>query len=271
MLFNLMICALTLGTPTIESPDEVVLTPADTPVVEMELKKRSDDEPEEEWRMDPKKEKFWAKRKAMRIGYLKHDFQGAENYPLPTKFGLSLTRAKSVWLHKKPIGNFMKFGFDHGLDINYTMFQNEFTDDHYTGPSGYMGPQEDLDNYVDEEESGPNLSSMGSHYISLGYALGVSLTINPVAQLRLEGYAHFVPSVGLQLSGTNLYLGFMPYLKYGCELSYGFFGVGVEWGTGVSKMSDMMPKLIGEGYPSKNKFYSNYTKIYVSFRMGKAR
>ncbi len=273
MLFNLMICALSLGTPTSEITEQRAVECNEISLTEQEFKKKESEE--ESWTMDPKKEKFWAKRKALRLGYEVHQFQTMAGEGIPQKFGVGLSYPRSVWFHKKPIGGFMKFAFDHGIDLNYTMF-DLISDNNYTGPSGYMGPADDLEDWQQEadEEGGFDLTSIGNHYVSIGYSLGVSMTMNPVAQLRLTGYAHFVPSFAAHISGMNINIGFMPYLKYGCELSYSWFGVGVEWGTGVSKMSDMMAKLIAEGaeYSTpKTKFYSNYTKFYISFRLGKVK
>lgn len=70
----------------------------------------------------------------------------------------------------------------------------------------------------------------------------------------------------------SLNLGFMPYCKYGAEVSYDWFGLGVEWGSGMSNMTDMITQMMGEetGMETiKSKYYSNYTRLYVAFRFGK--
>ena len=220
-------------------------------------------------------EEFWTKKKSFRIGYSIHTFQNASGSELPVKFGAGLSRCNNVWFHRQPIGGVLKFAFDHGIDLNYSMFDMQVSGPSYSGPSGYIG-NEEVD--FDEDESIPiDLSKIGMHYISVGYALGVSATVNPVSKLRINGYFHFVPSAGLIISGTSLNLGFMPYCKYGAEVGFGGFGVGFEWGSGVSEMSDVLSKLISdeEGASGtetpKAKYYSNYGRIYLAFRFGKKK
>lgn len=264
MIVNLLICALTLGTPVVEP----VSDDRDSEYYLDETGSKADAEKAEA------KEKFWAQRKSFRIGYDMHTFQNELGATTPVKFGVGLSRSKSVWLHKKPIGGMVKFAFDHGLDLNYSMFDVSVQEDvNYTGPQGYVG-NTPLEDYYEEEGEEFNLNSIGSHYFSLGYALGASVTVNPVAKLRISGYFHFVPSVALQVSASALNVGFMPYLKYGAEVSYSKVGVGIEWGTGASTMSDYMPKLMGESENAsvpKAKYYSNYMRVYLAFRMGRKK
>lgn len=222
---------------------------------------------------DLSKDRFWAKKRSMRIGYDMHTFQNESGTVMPMKFGVGLSRCRNVWFHKKPIAGMIKFAFDHGVNLDYGMFDTNVGDDGYEGPSGYLG--NDSYESSDVEEDLPfDLSEIGMHYLSLGYALGVSVTVNPVAKLRLNGYFHFVPSASVVLSESMLNLGFMPYCKYGAEVSYDWFGVGCEWSSGMSNMTDLMSKLTSEGSDSevmKSKFVSNYTRIYVSFRFGKKK
>ena len=155
-----------------------------------------------------------------------------------------------------------------GLDVNYTQLDDE-ADNSYTGPSGYLGT-DPIPSY--DEEASIDIPDIGSHYFAVGWGLGVSATVNPVAQLRVAGYVHFVPSMGVQISGISANLGFMPYMKYGCELSYGFFGLGVEWGTAKGECFDLIGEMMFEGdeyTSSKSLLYSNYTKIYLAFRLGR--
>ena len=212
-------------------------------------------------------DRFWKRRKSLRLGYGNNQLQNVNGGVYPEKFSVGLSSTKSYWLHKKPVSNCVKLAFDMGVDLNYTHL-GLGSDESYTGPSGYQGTA---------SPDGENVSSMdfvdiGSHYFSLGWAFGVSLTANPVAQLRVAGYAHVIPSAGVQFSGLNANLGFMPYLKYGCELSYGVFGLGVEWGTAKGNCIDLIGVLEyeDEDYKApKSLLYSNYTRLYVVFRLGK--
>ena len=278
MLGGLLICALALGAPTVEQPTEVdaakkkVVTTQSTN--EAAASEQSLDyavaAEQAKSTTDAASERFWARKKALRLGYEWHCYQNEYGGELANKWSVGLSNAQSIWLHKRPIASRIKFGLDLGPDINYINFKSTASADGYKGPSGYVG--------TDTAQSGIdlpyNVSSMGSHYLSVGCQIGPSLTIRPVAQMRIVGYAYFVPSVAVQFSGASLNLGFMPYLKYGCELSYDWFGVGVEWGTGVSNMSDFASKIISgnsSAKATKAKFYSNYMRAFISFRLGKAK
>ncbi len=261
MWSNLLICALALGTPTAEAEQ------GSTPTYSCELRKADTTEV-----VTPAiNEKFWARKKALHLGYEIHHFQNEAGGEFPAKFGIGYATVRNVWLHKKPIARMMRFAIDHGANLNYTLFDTKSVgEDGYTGPSGYLGSG----TAESEGEMPFDLKKLGNHYLSVGYAVGVSLTINPVAQLRVNGYCHFVPSFAIQFSGSQIYTGFMPYLKYGCEVGYGKIGVGVEWGTGMSKMTDLMSKFASEQENfevPKSKYFSNYTKIYLSIRMGKVK
>ena len=258
MLTSILICALTIGTPALDKE-----TSSDESIVETVAE-------------DVQNDKFWNRKKNTRIGYEFHLLQNSTGGSLPINFAVGISNARNIWLHKKPIAGVMKFSFDHGLDANYSMLNTKLQTDNYTGPSGYLGKDE----YVSEErdDSGMGLSSLGMHYISLGYALGASVSVNPIAQLGISGYFHFVPSVALLFGSSALNAGFMPYCKYGAELSYGWFGVGVEWGSGMSNTTDFMTRLMAivdpetgvveNGAPApKQKYYSNYTKLYISFKL----
>ena len=263
MLSILFVCAMSLLTPATaqEVSDTVVAEVQEAPVP-------GNDNCYQEHDVPVLNERFWKRRKSLRFGYESNLLQDASGGVYPEKFSIGFSRAKSFWLHRRPIANCLKFAFDMGLDVNYTLLEDE-TDNSYTGPSGYLGT-DPLPSY--DEEASIDLPAIGSHYFAVGWGLGVSATVNPVAQLRVAGYVHFVPSVGFQVSGLSANLGFMPYMKYGCELSYGIFGLGVEWGTAKGECVDLIGEMTAtdESYvASKSLLYSNYTKIYLAFRLGR--
>ena len=277
MLGGLLMCALALGTPTAEQPAEVdvakkkvvATTQSSGEATEQSLDYAVAAE-QAKSTADAASERFWARKKTLRLGYEWHCYQNEYGGELANKWSVGLSNTQSIWLHKRPIASRIKFGLDLGPDINYINFRSTASNDDYKGPSGYVG----TDTAQPEAELPYDVASIGSHYLSVGCQIGPSLTVRPVGQMRIVGYAYFVPSVAVQFSGASLNLGFMPYLKYGCELSYGWFGVGVEWGTGVANMSDFASKIISGNSSAKSpkaKFYSNYTKAFISFRLGKAK
>lgn len=260
MLTSLLICALTFGMPT----------------VPMEI--QTDESNVEAIIEDTQSDNFWNRQKTTRIGYEFHLLQNNTGGSLPVRFSVGLSNTRNVWLHYKPIAGIIKFSFDHGADANYSMLNTDSQTDDYTGPSGYLGTDDYVSGELDDSNIG--LGSMGLNYLSLGYALGASVSINPIAQLGINCYFHFVPSAALIFGSSALNVGFMPYCKYGAEFSYGWFGIGVEWGSGMSNTTDFMTKLMTDsetdvqnngGKAPKQKYYSNYTKVYLSFKFTKKK
>jgi hypothetical protein len=118
------------------------------------------------------------------------------------------------------------------------------------------------------------------HYASIGYALGAGLTINPVKKLGINGYFHFVPSVSLLASGNSMGGGFTPYCKYGGNITFGKVGLGVEWGSGMTRTRDMIAVLTSklnseydgaEISKEKAKYFSNFTRFYLTFKVGQKK
>lgn len=263
MFSILFICAMSLFNPIVahENDDVAVAT-----VVESTISANNESNQVNE--APVLNERFWRKRKSLRFGYEMNVLQNANGSVYPEVFGVGFSNVRNFWLHKKTIANCLKFAFDMGFDINYT-FLDLADDDSYTGPSGYVGTEPLPDG---DGEALVDLTSIGSHYFSVGWALGVSVTVNPVAKLRVAGYAHFVPSAAMHFSGLSANVGFMPYLKYGCELSYGAVGLGAEWGTAKGKCTDLISSFMSESENSvapKSLLYSNYTKLYIVFRFGR--
>lgn len=269
MITKILLCALSFSAPLNEIEDTTHIHADGTVCTDCHAQE------------DPEKAAaeaaFWAKRKTYRLGYEFHTWKNAAGISTPVKFALGFSNVKNAWLHKEPIAGIMKFSFDRGIDLNYSMFDMDapsYSQSEYVGEDSSESSDSSEEG---EEEMGFDLASIGSHYLSVGYALGASLTINPVAKLRLNGYVHFVPSVALQLAGNSLNLGFMPYLRYGGEVSYNWFGVGVEWTSGMSNMTDMVTKLMsevseeGNAAVPKTKFHSDYMRVYIAFKLGKPK
>lgn len=262
MIGTILACMLTVGSPSQDCND---------------LDKRKDNYTSE-YAYSTDKEDFWDRKKSFRIGYEIHNFQTESGTSLPVKIGAGLSRVRQVWFHKKPIGKVMKFSFEHGIDLNYSMFDTNITDGSYNGPSGFVGT-EDPDSY-EEPEEGFGLGNIGMHYASIGYALGAGLTINPVKKIGINGYFHFVPSFSLLLSGNSIAGGFMPYCKYGGNITFGKVGLGVEWGSGMAKTRDLVALFASKVDPEydgaeisteKAKYFSNFTRFYLTFKFGKKK
>ena len=262
MIGTILACMLAVGSPVQDCND-------------FDKKK---DNSTNEYSYDVKSDDFWDSKRSFRIGYELHNFQTESATSLPVKLGVGLSRVRQAWFHKRPIGGIMKFSFEYGLDLNYSMFETNITDDGYNGPTGFIGTEDPY--YSEETEEGTLLGNIGMHYASIGYALGAGLTINPVKKLGINGYFHFVPSVSLLASGNSIGGGFTPYCKYGGNITFGKVGLGVEWGSGMTRTRDMIAVLTSklnseydgaEISKEKAKYFSNFTRFYLTFKVGQKK
>ena len=276
MLATLLICAVTLG--SIEN--EAVSYDKNEEVTYSEN--------------ESNKKGLWEYKRSIRIGYESHTFQNENGNTIPMSYGFGISRVRRIWLHKKPIGRTVKLSIDRGIDLNYGRFATQIAeDDGYNGPRGFVGSvSEDLDEGDTEAGGGllGNLSldalnltpaAIGLNYVSIGYAIGGSLTINPAGKFNINTYCHFVPSLGLMVSGSSINAGYMPYVRSGAEFSLGRVGLGAEYVSGVSSMTDMLPVImskfenpdqkISTESALKQQYYSNFMKVYMVFHMGKRK
>ena len=112
---------------------------------------------------------------------------------LSSRWGLSLYSGRNIFLHRKAIGNFLRFGLNVNMNLNYINFAkgkgslNDFI-------SG--SPAQDKD---EDSDIGVNL---GRHFLSAGVAVGPTASFAPfymsanknLAVLRFRPYFNVVPS-----------------------------------------------------------------------------
>lgn len=211
---------------------------------------------------------YWKKRKYNRISYNNTMFTPLfidESYPVSMSFGLDCGR--NIYLHKKPIAGVIKFGLDLGLDINYMRFDNEGDYSDYEGPSGYTGSV-----FYESDDDIDAFLKLSGNRVSIGLAVGPSVTWNPVGKLRLCGYYHVVPTGSLFAQGMGAYAGYSTMMKYGLELSYGSIGVGVDRESGMDTCTDMISYYMAksqEGDVSSigsSRYFSESLQVYLSLR-----
>lgn len=212
---------------------------------------------------------YWKKKKYNRISYNQTLFSPLFiDEPYPVKMSIGLDSGRNIYLHKKPLAGIIKFGIDVGMDINYTMLDLKIDTSDYEGPSGDLGSSP-------AGEAEDMLMIPGSHYASVGLAVGPSVTVNPVDKLRLCGYFHVVPSATCFLHGMGAFVGYSTAMKYGLEVSYGPIGVGVEHNSGLERYINALQYYVmkvdggdvsGIGRP---KYFSESFQVYLSFRFGK--
>lgn len=218
-------------------------------------------------------EKKWkSKAKFLHIGYVTDQTLTGDMVKLNSKFGVSLTTGRTYWLHKKPLWGMIKFGLDLSFsDINFVMYKDEFN----------FVSEED----VEEEDEEEFLADLGSLQLEYGVRVGPSLTINPVGELKVNGYFHFVPSFSMLKLDEEFYYNYASFFTAGGSIGYKSFSVGAEWRWAKAKYDgfnadfmemDFDDEEYDEDIPSigeiiddmkiSDKFKTKSFRVYVNFR-----
>lgn len=146
----------------------------------------------------------WHKRATyLNLGYVRQDLSG-DMIPgtVSSDLGGSLSWGRTFYLHKKPIGNFLKFGLDWSwLDLNAARY----------APAG-------MENDV--------------YQLDAAMQIGPSLTVNPVGRLKLSAYARVAPTYSAMWLNETLAHGFTAHYNYGATLAWRMISVGVEFRNG---------------------------------------
>lgn len=214
---------------------------------------------------------YWKRKKYNRISFNKTDFSPLfvdESYPL--MFSAGWDKGRNIYLHKKTIAGMLKFGVDVGFDLNYMRHSMDRDLSDYEGPYGYTGTDP-----LESEDDMDMFLKLSGHHISLGVAVGPSVTVNPIDKLRLCGYFHVVPSASFFMQGMSMNLGFTPFMKYGLEVSYGLIGLGIERNSGMGTYLDMFRYISVKGNEGdvssiyRPRFFTESLQVYLSLRFGK--
>ena len=174
-----------------------------------------------------RQQKIWKDRaKYFNLAYVKQKLQykDIDGLQYESDFGVAISRGRTYYLHKKPILKMIKFGIDWTqFDINYAKY-GKLTEDlsETTGDPSVSGEESmDLD--------------LGMHQLDFGMHFGLSLTVNPVSHLKVNGYYRFAPSASLILLDDDVSVQFVPFNVFGGAISYKVISIGVEARKGSAK------------------------------------
>lgn len=159
---------------------------------------------------------------------------------LKSNYGASFTVGRTFFLHKKPIGGFLRLGIDATwLDVNYTNYKIKHIT--YWGTNRYEYHQGDLSVHI-----------------------GPSITLTPTKKLYVHGYFRYVPTLTALYIDDTPYFGADAFFVYGGSISYGTVGVGFENRSRGCEYGevDFENK---EYMPSFNSLYEGW-KVYLTFR-----
>lgn len=157
-------------------------------------------------------------------------------FPLKSDYGASFSTIRTYFLHRKPIGGFIKVGIDAcWTDLNYNKYTNTVID---------SDGRRDVD--VQQME--------------IGVQAGLSLTFNPVDKLNIALYGRYAPSYSF-MAAESMGGGYVGYIVTGGRISYRFIGIGAEYRTGQGSYTEYFSEDGGGSTP----LTMNGFRAYIAF------
>ena len=128
-------------------------------------------------------------------------------HALKSNYGAAFTTTRTYFLHRRPIGSFLKIGIDATwFDLCYNNYKILYKEYGQTSTE-YM------------------------HKAEIGMQGGLSLTLNPVGKMNITLYGRYAPTFSAYYH-DGISGGYAGYYIGGGSLSCGVFGLGVEYRTG---------------------------------------
>lgn len=183
---------------------------------------------------------YW-KKKYLNIGFSNTTLKQDETPDLKSNYGASLNVGKTFYLHKKPIGNILKFGIDATwFDLTYTNYDIK----HIT--------------YWETDEYQYHQGEFSMH-------IGPSVTINPVGKMLIHGYFRYAPTFSALYADDVVYGNYATFFVAGASLSYGAIGLGFENRFGDSKYKEIWSNNDRE---SETKIFPQYNgwRAFITFK-----
>lgn len=238
----------------------------------------------EESELDVINQKWKSRRKYKNIGY---NIQTLTHQDIPdmkwnSQYALSVNMGRTFYLHKKPLAGMMKFGID------WTYFDYVF--------AKYKDNQETADEEIDNSNTESNIPGyypgifgssgkdeidLGVMQMDLGMHLGPSFTINPVGDLMINTYFHFIPSVSFVFLNDEINYNFVPFWSYGGAIAWKAISLGVEYRWGKAKYKSLsmdeeamdseedfdLSNIEDVFKKGNNRLKTGSLRIYLSFRI----
>jgi len=184
-------------------------------------------------------EKIWKRRKWWGISYIPSlkisnaDNDGAE---VKSDFGVNIYRGRTWYFPKKPLAGMIKIGIDASFfDVTYAKLKDGANAEQEN--SGETSGGDNSEYYTDEEEDFD--INLGRHYINYSLAIGPSVTINPVSQLRAGLFFHYMPGVSALILDSKVSWGMQNTFRFGIHVDWSKFFLGFEGRWGSCKFSSI--------------------------------
>lgn len=185
---------------------------------------------------------------------------------ISSRWGLSLITGRNIYLHRKAIGGFLKFGLNLDMNLNYMNFAKG------TGR---------ISDIMHQDDDGAPVS-FGRHYLTAGIAIGPTATFAPffassdrnLASLKFRPYFHVVPSYAAYLisedEDTEIHGAFALWCAAGLEIQWKRLIAGFEWKGCTAKYKGMIDSIISDfddNYEAEksHKFDMNMFNVSIGF------
>ena len=233
--------------------------------------------------MDERQTKIWKRKVYLTFGISSENLKNmtnAQGQSLESSLAMSLQWGKTFYLHKRPIAQLMKIGFDFNwIDLRYTQYRKwEAADIGLTITDDMLphGRNQELYN----NEKGP----FDYDLINLGIGIGPTIHLAPFYQKHngwafLKGYTffHVTPSaslLGFSRNGEKDAAGslsFTTVYSWGIGLAYRSFAVGfsTHWGMCKYDVTDYYDRIYDtymNGTELKHKYKATASTFNVSLR-----
>ena len=145
-------------------------------------------------------------------------------------YGVALTRGRTYYLHKKPLLGMIKFGIDWTqIDINFAKYEDKWGFFSGYGYGDYDGGGNYYDPYDDYDTGGPE----DMYQAELAMAVGPSVTVNPVDELKAALYFRVAPSLAMLYVADELSMSYGTFFTFGGSVSWKVISLGIEgrWGN----------------------------------------
>lgn len=214
---------------------------------------------------------IWKYKRKFMLGYTTGTLDQKKRFggEISSRWGASITYGIAhIYLHRGPIGGFLKFGLNIDMNLNYMNFAKG------------SGKISDIMHPNDDGEIGA--ISLGRHYFTSGLAIGPSASFAPfyassnkrLASLIFRPYFHVVPSYAAYIisedDDTEVHGAFALWCAAGLELQWKHLIVGFEWKGSTAKYKGFLDSLISEiadGYEAEgsHKFDVNMFNFSIGF------
>lgn len=229
---------------------------------------------------------IWGRGRYMRLGYV--FAQTGDDFSPVSKeqYAFFIQKGTSFNLHKKPVGNMVKFRLDvNWFDFQFSKYKNPYEKMPWTSEieqsSSSLIPDIDDDmipgmGFIKDID----FNNLGTMSISASVGVGPSVSVAPFVMtnqkrlhpLRVSAYFHYSPTMMMYMKSQEgdieLSNAFVNTLSWGLNINYRVISLGMEcrWGNANFKPLDF-GAILGEdsgGVEKYNRKFAN-TRLYIQF------